>query len=162
MEIVTLRVKQGLESTLGKLLVNGDQYVYNKRGVYVLEDQDRGLYCGMTEAEIAKIKVYGRTAIPLTKPDFPYLVKLTMSKKFGNVLWPQLMGVPGYDGIRPHAGNYIADTLGCQLTGINPDQDKLGYWRVWDSRNTFGPLKAAIVKALTKGERVTWAIKKAY
>lgn len=152
MKIITDRFLQGTESTIGRLIVNDVQ-----RG-FILEDQDRGLDSKMSLGTIAMRKVYGRTAIPYGI----YPVGLTVSAKFDNKLWPQLLYVPGYDGIRPHGGNFIKDTLGCQLPGKTYDQDKLGYYRVWESQKIFIPLKLEIETALHSGEQVTWEIKQSY
>ena len=124
---------------------------------YVLEDQDRGLRQG----NAIRGKIYGRTAIPYGV----YEVGLTVSTKFGGRLWPELLNVPGFSGIRPHAGNYVKDTLGCQLIGsLNPvpSKDINGYWRVWDSRKAWERLHSMIVDSLNRGEKVTWEIKANY
>ena len=151
MEIITERFSRGTESTLSRLVVNGFEVGY------VLEDEDKGLRSSMPLTQIKNIKEYGRTAIPTGK----YEVGLTVSTKFGGKLWPELLNVPGYGGIRPHAGNYVTDTYGCQLIGSSkpaPTKDKNGFWRVWDSRTAWGKLKPQIEAALYKGERVTWVI----
>lgn len=82
--------------TLGRLYIGG---AYECE---VLEDVYRG---GMP-------KVPGRTAIPAGR----YEVKLTHSPRFGRVL-PLVEGVPGFSGVRIHAGNTADDTEGCLLPG---------------------------------------------
>lgn len=59
-------------------------------------------------------KVYGKTAIP----DGTYKLLLTHSPKFKRIL-PLVQNVPGYSGVRIHAGNTEADTEGCILVGFN-------------------------------------------
>ena len=68
----------------------------------------------MSEEQIKKIKVYGKTAIPTGK----YKVEVTYSPKFKRYL-PILLNVRGFSGIRIHSGNTAEDTLGCLLVGFN-------------------------------------------
>lgn len=86
--------------TLGKLYVDG---------VYLgetCEDCDRHLENGQEE------KVYGQTAIPRGL----YKVILSFSQRFKKPL-PEVLDVPGFTGVRIHAGNTAADTHGCPLLG---------------------------------------------
>ena len=75
---------------------------------------------------------------------------------------PQLLYVPGFEGIRIHAGNYVTNTEGCLLPGINPDQDKLGYWRVWESRKTVQLLEKLIQQAANRHETVWCEMSRLY
>ena len=45
-----------------------------------------------------------------------YAIQLTYSERF-QALLPELLNVPGFTGIRIHAGNTSADTAGCILVG---------------------------------------------
>ena len=102
---------------IGKLFVEGMPLCDT------LEDKDRGLTQDMPTAEIYKKKTYGQTAIPYGR----YEVRLTYSPKFANREWgkrygglvPEILNVPGFDGIRIHPGSNSASTSGCPLVGEN-------------------------------------------
>ena len=108
MELLLKRIFRGDTYTIGHLYINGNYYCD------VLEDVDRGLTNDMSEEEIKKIKVYGKTAIPTGR----YKVEVTYSPKFKRYL-PILLNVKGFSGIRVHSGNSHEDTLGCLLVGYN-------------------------------------------
>ncbi|MCU1328327.1 MAG: hypothetical protein JWN34_3697 [Bryobacterales bacterium] len=57
-------------------------------------------------------KVPGATAIPAGR----YPVRMTWSKRFQRVT-PEILNVPGYEGVRMHPGNDAEDTEGCPLPG---------------------------------------------
>lgn len=151
MNIQIIRLKQGTESTLSVVLVDGVQRCH------VLEDQDRGLAVTMPKSQIATVKVKGRTAIPTGR----YKVIVTLSPRFGKPL-PLLVNVPGFEGIRIHPGNYISDTDGCLLPGTKPDQDASGFWRVWNSREAFASLFRDIQAAINRNELVWCEISRKY
>jgi len=77
---------------------------------YSVEDVDRRV-----EEDPAR-KVKGQTAIPTGT----YEVHRTWSPKF-NRLVPLVDGVPGFAGVRIHAGNDAEDTEGCLLVGLARD-----------------------------------------
>lgn len=61
-------------------------------------------------------------------PSGSYLLNLTVSPRFSSKypysghpksLVPLVVGVPDYQGIRIHVGNYPSDTTGCLLLGIS-------------------------------------------
>lgn len=98
MELFLRRCAANRNRTIGLLFVDG-QFL-----CFTLEDRIR------TE------KVPGATAIPHGE----YEVKQTMSPRFGRVL-PEVLGVPGFEGVRIHAGNTAEDTRGCILLGMGWD-----------------------------------------
>lgn len=91
------RTFKGSEYTIGKLYIDG-HYLCD-----TLEDTVRN-----------GVKIAGKTAIPAGK----YKVKKTMSPRFKKIL-PEILNVPGFSGVRIHAGNTAADTDGCLLLGLN-------------------------------------------
>ncbi len=151
MVIQLLRIRQGTESTLSGMLIDGA-----KLG-YFLEDQDRGLTATMSLAEIAAKKVHSRTAIPTGR----YRVAMTYSNRFKKVM-PELLDVPGFAGIRIHAGNYIGNTDGCLLTGTTYDADTKGYLRVWESKKALAILQASINAAIGRKEEIWCTVGRAY
>lgn len=58
------------------------------------------------------VKIPGQTAIPAGR----YRLTITPSQRFKEDL-PLLLDVPGFEGIRIHAGNAHTDTEGCLLVG---------------------------------------------
>ena len=98
MQINVRRTFKGPDYTIGKLYMDG-HYLCD-----TLEDTVRP----------AGIKIAGKTAIPAGT----YRVKKTMSPRFKKIL-PEILNVPGFSGVRIHAGNRAADTDGCLLLGLN-------------------------------------------
>jgi hypothetical protein len=108
----------------------------------VLEDRDRGLHQTDALDYIEKVKVKHETAIPYGT----YQVVMSYSNRFQKYL-PELLNVPGFAGIRLHAGNTEADSSGCLLPGIKAKD------RVIQSRVTFTKLMSLIQKKI-KQEKV--------
>src|SRR3972149_3610692 len=77
-------------------------------------------------------KVPGETCIPAGR----YEVTVTWSERFQTYL-PLLFDVPGFAGIRIHAGNTDEDTAGCILVGRRKVED-----RIEDSRVALAELLA--------------------
>lgn len=97
MKVEVKRTFKGTEYTIGKLYIDG-HYLCD-----TLEDTVRN-----------GVKIAGKTAIPAGT----YQVKKTMSPRFKKIL-PEILNVPGFTGVRIHAGNTAADTDGCLLLGLN-------------------------------------------
>lgn len=140
MELLLKRIAKKQDYTIGKLYING-QFFSN-----TLEDKDRGLTSSMTEDEISKIKVYGKTAIPTGT----YKINMNVvSPKFKNRAWarpyngkiPRLLNVPGFDGVLIHPGNTSEDSLGCVLVGKNTVKGM-----VTQSQDTFHELMKVLIK----------------
>ena len=93
----------GHPMTFGKLFADG-QFL-----VYTLEDEVREVQ----GQPVASWKIKGQTAIPSGE----YRITLEHSPRFGpNTL--TVHDVPGFVGVRIHAGNTVADTEGCPLLGM--------------------------------------------
>lgn len=125
MELLLKRIFRGDTYTIGHLYIDGNYYCD------VLEDVDRGLSSDMTEEQIKKIKVYGKTAIPTGR----YKVEVTYSPKFKRYL-PILLNTRGFTSIRIHSGNTAEDTLGCLLVGFNKEKGKVLNSRVTSDKLT--------------------------
>lgn len=134
MKLLLKRIAKMEKYTIGDLYIDGEWFSNT------LEDTDRNLTSTMSKDEIAKVKVYGKTAIPTGT----YVVDMnTVSPKFGKRSWaqpyegkvPRLQDVPGYEGVLIHPGNTADDTSGCILVGRNKVKGQ-----VVESQNTFHSL----------------------
>lgn len=139
---------KGAEYTIGSLSVDG-QYFCD-----TLEDTDRGLTSEMTAKQIARKKVYGKTAIPTGKYEITidqvspkYASRATYKAIKGKL--PRLLNVIGFTGILIHAGNSADDTSGCILCGQN-----LAKGKVLNSTITFYKLYPLLQRAKGYGEKI--------
>lgn len=144
--------------TISHIYVNGE-YVCD-----AVEDYDRGLSQGMTDKEIAKIKVRKQTAIPtgtyrLTmNVKSPKFSQYEYYKKYCNGYMPRLTGVSGFDGILIHCGSSANSSAGCVIVGYNTIKG-----RVTDSRKAWEKLmKNYLMPAKILGEKITYTITTKY
>ena len=109
MSIFTLqRTHHAGPSCFGKLFADG-VFV-----CYTLEDEVREIH----GRPVADWKIKGATAIPSTfYAGKTYPLTLEYSNRFGPGTLT-VRDVPGYEGVRMHAGNTSADTEGCPLLGM--------------------------------------------
>lgn len=98
MILVLKRNFKGPDYTIGKLYIDGHYFCDT------LEDTVRP----------NDTKIAGRTAIPAGE----YEVVKSYSPRFKKIL-PEILDVPGFTGVRIHAGNTAKDTDGCILLGLN-------------------------------------------
>jgi len=135
MEIKVLRTSKMAGCTIGHLFVRD-------LDLYTLEDAVREV----PGVPVEKWKQAGYSAIPAGR----YQVVVTYSNRFRKEL-PILIGVPGFTGIRIHAGNCPEDTEGCLLVGKGLNQAGN---RILDSRSAMIDLMRVLDEAYDKGEEV--------
>lgn len=117
MELMLSRFAKRANYTVGRLYVKLSEPVGTcVNGMYVT--LKKRYLCDTLEPKRRDLKkekkIPGRTAIPEGR----YRILITKSYRFHRFL-PLLLDVPGFSGIRVHAGNYPSDTQGCILVGWN-------------------------------------------
>lgn len=130
MTLILDRIWFTRRATIGELSIDGEFECY------ILEDFDRLKKGGK--------KVYGTTAIPKGT----YKIRLTYSPRFKKKL-PILLNVPGFTGIRIHAGNTAKDTEGCLLPGLTKSENFVG-----QSKRAFGKLYTKLKRAKKENKRI--------
>ena len=95
-----------------------------------LEDENGKKICDTLEPTWrdyrgGELKIPKKSAIP----EGFYRVVVTKSQRFQKYL-PLLVGVPGFEGVRIHAGNTSRDTEGCILVGQNLQVGKVLWSRI--------------------------------
>lgn len=97
-----------------KHIFSNDNYCIGNMSV------DGEYLCNTLEDPQRPVKIAGRTGIP----SGTYKVVLSNSFRFKKVL-PEIQNVPGFVGVRIHAGNTAEDTEGCILVGFNTEKGRL-------------------------------------
>ena len=121
-------------ATLSTLTIDG------KPGFYACEDVDRGLESSMPLADLQRLKVHGKTAIPIGR----YRLGIRFSPKHSKELL-YLRNVPDFQYIELHPGNTPADTEGCILPGLARDHATMTVSKSrravdWLETNALGPM----------------------
>lgn len=106
MEIKVTRKEFTDKSVIGEMEIDGEFLCYT------LEDPPR------------LTKIPGKTGIPAGR----YEVVIDLSTRFKRLM-PHILNVPGFEGIRIHAGNRAVDTEGCVLLGMTRGLDFVGQSR---------------------------------
>ena len=133
MNLRVIREPSTVAATMGILLIDG---------VFT---------CWTLEDVVRPVKIPGETAIPAGRYD----VRLSLSQRFQKVL-PEVLAVPGFTGIRVHAGNTQADTHGCVLVGRVRVYD-----RVEESKLALMNVMEHLRRATTAGDPITLTIEEA-
>ena len=115
--------------TLGKLLIDGKPFCYT------------------LEPPVVPNAQHPKGAIP----EGWYKVQITRSPKFGRLL-PLLYYVPGFEGIRIHAGNNRDHTSGCILVGERSDRQ--GTPTLYSSKRTEEALTQELIKVQNNHEEI--------
>lgn len=134
MELKLERIARKSTYTIGKMYINGEYFCDT------IEDVDRGLKQTDDLNKISSVKVKGQTAIPTGE----YIVTKTFSTRFKRNMY-LLNNVPGFEGIRIHAGNTEKDTEGCLILGKNKAVGK-----VLESRDTVNAFEKILDKVISK------------
>ena len=143
MKITITRCAMRSTYTIGRMEIDG-RYVCD-----TLEPPSRKLSARMPLALILRAKAEGAAAIPTGT----YGVEMTYSPRFRRQL-PLLTGVPGFDAIRIHPGNYPRDTCGCILPGWNRRRGM-----VCGSLSAMSLITGSITRALASHGPVTLTVK---
>ena len=109
------------------------------------------LFCFTLEDVVRAEKIPGESAIPAGA----YRVVIDESARFKRRM-PHILDVPGFEGIRIHAGNVAADTRGCVLVGLSRNADHL-----YHSRVAFEKLFDLLDSTLSTGEGVSLTVEDA-
>jgi hypothetical protein len=118
-------------ATLSKLYI-GSEFICD-----IIEDEVREI----PGQSVAQWKKFGVTAIPSGR----YRIGLQNSSRFGPDTLT-VFDVPGFEGVRIHAGNTAANTEGCLLPGVRNSNCTVG-----NSRDALAKLRARLAPFYATG-----------
>ena len=130
MLLTLIRTKIKNSDTMGVLLVDGK------------------MMCHTMEPPLIPNDLHPKGAIAMGY----YKVTLSQSPHFKRVL-PLLHMVPGFEGVRMHAGNRPEDTRGCVLVGQYKEYEKGQLW-LSDARSTEEKLVEYMLNHTEKNEEI--------
>ncbi|HWV72962.1 MAG TPA: DUF5675 family protein [Pseudosphingobacterium sp.] len=136
--IKLLRIAEGTNTTLGQLYIN------NLFQCYILEDK------------IREHKIPGETAIPAGTYRLALNRMAGMNTSYHNRYVAlhrgmiEITGIPNFNLVFIHIGNYHSDTRGCPLTGSYYQFVK-GDYRVLHSASAYKKAYAALLNQLEQG-----------
>ena len=155
MELKIKRIARKADYTIGHLLMQDKQNGQWVKLCDTIEDKDRGLRQSMTLAEINRIKVKHKTAIPTGR----YRIRMDivsakfaskpLYKEFCGGKIPRFENVKGFDGICMHSGIDADSSSGCPIVGENKVVGK-----VINSWATFKRVYRVLLRAARNGEEI--------
>jgi len=141
MEIHVKRIKQGKNSTLSELYIDGEF------DCYVLEDLVRDK------------KIKGSTAIPAGRYKLEFNRYGGMNGRYKRKFpkfhkgMIELTGIPNFSYVYIHIGNTYADTSGCLLVGNMMRYDKdWSEYEIYQSKKAYVSLYKRLCAMMEKGE----------
>lgn len=156
MKLKLKRTAKKADYTIGHLYMQDRQNGEWVRIADTIEDKDRGLDQSMSLANIERIKVKHKTAIPTGTYEIDMAtVSGTFSKKplykdFCGGKVPRLKYVKGFSGILIHSGTDQNSSSGCIIVGENKVVGK-----VINSWATFKRVYSLLKAAANRGEKIT-------
>ena len=155
MELKIKRIARKENYTIGHLLMFDRQNGQWVKLCDTVEDKDRGLKQSMTVAEIGRLKVKHKTAIPTGRYRIrldvvsPKFVAKPLYKEFCGGKIPRFEDVKGFDGICMHSGVDADSSSGCPIVGENKIVGK-----VINSWATFKRIYRLMKRADNNGEEL--------
>ena len=140
MKLTVKRIRQGKNSTLSEIYLDGDFFCYGLEDL-VREEKIKGSTAIPAGTYTLRLNTYGGMNARY-KRKFP-----TMHR--GMI---ELLDVPNFQYIYIHIGNNFGDTAGCLLVGESYTKDEDGDYILLKSAKAYRRLYSQLVDAVGKGE----------